>query len=183
MLYIKDISLANILLLASLWCHRVSYWQIGVLESYPCPLIWYVTQHGFLKKFSRLTLNLGTNNKGQGQTLGQPRYSCPPRPSISMWNWKNIHKKWFYLFFQYNALRCHNNAMKGWHHISSYCNTNRLTSECCNEKHKTSLALWGELCTPSARFNFCYLTVSWLWMKGATIKFAFIHVQSKRCFD
>lgn len=148
MLYIKDISLANILLLASLWCHRVSYWQIGVLESYPSPFIWYVTQHGFLKKFSRLTLNLGTNNEGQGQTLGQPRYSCPPRPSISMWNWKNIHKKWFYLFFQYNALRCHNNAMKGWHH-------HIVTKTGWHQ----NVALWGELCTPSA---LVLTSVTWL---------------------
>lgn len=47
----------------------------------PYPFIWYITQYGFLNLFHK------------GQMFGQPRYTCPPRPSILLWSLNMTHKK------------------------------------------------------------------------------------------
>lgn len=78
--------------MVSLWHHEALYWRIkGVFYSSPHVLL-HDTYMVSCKAFLRLTLTMGANNKGQGQMLSQPRYSCHSRPTILLWNWRGSTK-------------------------------------------------------------------------------------------
>lgn len=69
------------------------YWKCVVQLSTRF-FIWYVTSYDFMKVFYKSVLTMADNNRGQGLSQCQPRYSCPPRLSILLQSFKDVKFKY-----------------------------------------------------------------------------------------